>query len=360
MLQTFDPIAVFASCQLPKPELIGSTDIIQVPTSSNPQAFTFDSKLSDLLLEANTRVSIVSMLAALVWHPIESAGASDVGLVLQVATEGWVSVWDPFEGALEALGIKASLFHYDSEDKILYVDLKMAEKVVVDTEHNHGLVLGWIENQIYLAAFGRKQFHISEPESIDVNVAEFEKLGSVDSWLLDQVREQLLVKSAWNTAVAVGMVGRLRRDSEEVRQRIADALRRGEEDPLEMWSWNWAKSLSEAQIKTLRQLLFIEWGLFEDELRELERWLMDEDEVGWVADEVKVALRILLQRRDNMESVRCILDAVGHTDLAARFEDIDRRGERVAKACKGMGSLMCEHLNRVAEFNPVAWWGMNA
>ncbi len=253
-------------------------------------------------------------------------------------------------GNVDPTTAAAAVYRPADEPGVLLLDLRRLDIAAVFGPTG-GLVVRVSDSGVQIA-------HVSAPltiESLAPIEAPVEQWAQAagDAWVSEQVAAQLSYRSTWSTGVAAGMVARLVEPASGAGARAAlQKLLRGEVDPAVAAPRQWARQLTDAEVRTLNDLALAKVDVLH---REIDALADDvhEDRPHW-----RERWRRLCHHRDDVENVRVLLHEAGRAEvLNEALLDLDRAGESLRLSVPWTDDLADERARRVASADPLAWWG---
>jgi hypothetical protein len=173
-----------------------------------------------------------------------------------------------------------------------------------------------------------------------------------DSWLAGELRTRAAATDSWSQAVATGLHARLLTpDSSDTTRRIVEATMQGLVHELLRRPRKWASELRQEQRAFLENQALAQADPLFDEIDQLGiRPAIDEP--PW-----REQLRVVCLKRDDLESVRVVLDqGNGSPELEATLDALDRRGFEFIHTLPWVATLEDKRLRRASLADPDAWW----
>jgi hypothetical protein len=163
----------------------------------------------------------------------------------------------------------------------------------------------------------------------------------LDEWTRNRVRD--VGPGSWGSALAVGILLRLGMSSnpqDEVRTMLTGAPR-----PRVQVAKAWCQNLTDAQVRTLEDLVLAEVSIMEDCLQSLRGSMNPQD------------LALLCEAREEFECVTRVLGENGRSRLVAPARVIDLEMENLIKSFLFGGVFIDSSiLSRASVGSPDAWW----
>lgn len=233
------------------------------------------------------------------------------------------------------------------------VDTSAGESTLV-VSTDAGRVVVHAEQGVVRVLRGALPFDYHPPASPKVDVPSLAHLlGELDvaPWLRERLAASF-ASSLWSRRLAgVGLLARLGIDAATDRAAWGRALRNGDETP-EDRCVSFAQRCSAETLDALETLVLDRCGELSERLTELASLIEEPGEVA-----VREA-RAIVESRDELESWRVLLRAVGRTEIRDRVSALDALASTWATTLDWIGDVRLDgdHGAAVAMTSPHAWW----